>query len=366
LDNQAAAWASRAAELACYTMTRLVNRVDAYGCFRPLHRRQPGPMGNIWTMPAVKDRGKRFLGEVILTRHFVGLNVGDLIGLHSTSPDNRSRWGALDIDWHGDSSTDPQLNWEAAKHWFGKARGLGCRPLLEDSNGCGGFHLWLLFREPVSTLRVYAFLHWLTRDFVELGLSAPPEQFPKQQRIEQGKYGNWLRLFGRHHSKDHWSRFWVGQEWLAGNQAIEFVLATEGVSPTCIPAEAEPVERSHEYVPVRSGQRRQRENSGDQLARRISARLARLPSGLGVGQHRHDVAFKLAAWLVRDLQLSDSAALTWLTQWDQGNATPLGKAELEKELDCAHRYGTHAYGSGNREEQLPAGVHGVIRFEVRG
>jgi hypothetical protein len=320
---------------------------------------------NIWTKPAIKDRGKKFLTEGILAGHFAGRDVGHLIGLHSTSPENTSRWGALDIDWHGDSSADPQLNREAAKHWFGKLSNLGFRPLLEDSNGCGGHHLWALFREPVATAQVYAFLRWLTRDYAELGLPVRPETFPKQARIEAGKYGSWLRLFGRHHTKNHWSRFWDGQEWLTGDRAIDYVLATEGDPATCIPAEVEPVERSHEYLPVHSGQRRYHVNSGDQLARRIASYMARLPSRLGAGQHRHDVAYKFAAWLVRDLRLSDNSALTWLTQWDAGNVTPLGEAELQKQLQCAHSYGKHAYGSGHREE-LPPGIHGVIRFEIRG
>jgi hypothetical protein len=40
--------------------------------------------------------------------------------------------------------------------------------------------------------------------------------------------------------------------------------------------------------------------------------MARLPN-LGEGQGRDDVAYRFGCWLVRDLALSDSEALTWLT-----------------------------------------------------
>jgi hypothetical protein len=259
------AWPIRAPELAAHAMTVLVNRIDVHGGYRPMHLREPGPIGNIWTKPAIKDRGKKFLTEEIMTRHFAGRDVGDLIGLHSTSAENTSRWGAIDVDWHGESSVDPQLNWEAAKHWFGKLRGLGFHPLLEDSNGCGGHHLWALFREPVPTARVFWFLRWLIRDFADLGLPSPPEAFPKQERIEPGKFGNWLRVFGRHHTKPHWSTFWDGQQWLTGARAIDYVLATQGDPATLIPAEAMPVEKPPRY----DRPRYRAPVDGDRLSRRI-------------------------------------------------------------------------------------------------
>jgi hypothetical protein len=357
--NSIAAWASGALELARWSMARLVNRTDVYGGYRPLHLRESGPVGNIWTKPAVKDRGKKLLTPEILARHYAGRDVGDLIGLHSTSPQNTSRWGALDIDWHGTTSADPQLNWESARHWFGKLRTLGFHPLLEDSNWSGGYHLWTLFRDAVPTAHVFAFLRWLTRDHAVIGLPVRPETFPKQARVEPGRYGNWLRLFGRHHTRNHWSRFWDGHKWLPRQRAVDHLLATEGDSPSLIPAEAMPAEKPYRYEPRRGGAIA----DGPWLSRRISAYLARLPSNLGVGEHRHDVAYRLAAYLVRDLRLSDEAALHSLRQWDCGNRSPLGEGELTKQIDCAHKYGKHGYGSGCGGP--PATSRPTIHFEVR-
>src|SRR5207302_1014498 len=53
-----------------------------------------------------------------------------------------------------------------------------------------------------------------------------------------------------------------------------------------------------------------------------------------------------AAWLVRDMKLSDGDALTWMEQWDVGNAPPKGRERLREIIANAHTYGQRGYGSG--------------------
>jgi hypothetical protein len=74
--------------------------------------------------------------------------------------------------------------------------------------------------------------------------------------------------------------------------------------------------------------------------------LARLPAGLGEGQHRDDYGFLFACFLVRDLNLSDPGALPWMEQWDARNAAAKGADRLRELLANARAYGQHAYGSG--------------------
>jgi len=83
----------------------------------------------------------------------------------------------------------------------------------------------------------------------------------------------------------------------------------------------------------------------DGLARRIQAYIGRLPN-LCEGQGRDDVAYRLAGFLVRDLNLSDDAAMPWLRQWDAGNRPPKGDDRLREIIESVHTYGIRRYGCG--------------------
>jgi hypothetical protein len=341
--GQGAAWQARAATLAAWAWATLVNRTDVWGGYRPLHLREPGnPNGKIWTKPAKKDRGRIFLTEAIIACHYAGRDVGHLIGLHSTSPANTCRWGAVDIDCHGPTSTPPEVNLAAVLAWYGRLAALGFSPLLTDSNGQGGYHLLAIFREPVTTPKVFDFLRWLVSDHAIHGLTAPPETFPKQPWIQPGRYGNWLRLPGRHHTREHWSRVWNGTQWLAGADAVGFILGLAGDRPSLIPDAATLSPSRPAPSPTR---RHQVATSGD-LSGRIRRFLAKLPTGLGEGEHRDDYAYRFAAFLVRDLKIADGMALQWLLEWDRGNQTPKGETRLREIIQSAHLYGQHAYGAG--------------------
>jgi hypothetical protein len=362
-------WQQLAPDLARWTSARLVNRTDVWGAYKPLPMRAPDKP-SIYTAPAVKDRGKRFLTEGTIARHFAGSDQGHLIGLHSTSAANTSRWGAADVDWHGAGSPDPAANLTAALAWYAKLRQLGFYPLLTDSNGRGGYHLLALFSEPAPTARVHAFLRWLVSDYREHGLTAAPEVFPKQAAIAPGRYGNWLRLPGRHHTREHWSRVWNGSAWLEGMAAADYLLSVPGSAPALIPAgvalyeRPAPVGRAADPGPSPMSREEQPFLDDAHLERRVTAYLAKLPR-LGEGQGRDTVAFGFAAWLVRDLGLTDGEALPWLICWDAGNQPPKGVDRLREILANVHHYGQNAYGSGR--QPLPPRRHRitVLRVTVR-
>jgi hypothetical protein len=354
----AAAWWARSADLVSWAWARLVNRADVWGGYRPLaeagleYTRRDGSkakLGAQTTRPAPSRRGREFLTAHVLARHFAGFGREELVGLHSTSPENFSRWGALDIDWYRDTSTAPVVNLSAALAWFGDLVGRGFRPLLVDSDGAGGFHLWAVFAAPVPTTDVHHFLKAPADDHGRYGMGAVPEIFPKQPAVappgRPGQYGNWLRLPGRHHTRDHWSRVWDGRRWLDGAAAVEFILALRGDPPALIPAGTrKAVVREAPHRSSAPRQARPVATSGG-LGRRVRAYVAGQPR-LAAGQGRHRVGFALACWLARDLGLADQFALGWLRGWDAGNAPPLGAEELAGLLACAHAYGQHAYGSG--------------------
>jgi hypothetical protein len=387
-DEAGGAWAARAAELADWAWHRLVNRTDAWGGYRPpeeVGREYVGRDGKAHKLGAQTTR-KGLLDRGRLFRHFAAAGREDVVGLHSTSPANTSLWGGLDIDWHGPTSTAPEVNLRAALAWYDRLVAMGFRPLLTDSNGKGGYHLLLLLAEPAPTPRVHHYLKDLVADHAAHGMARPPELFPKQPQVtERNPFGNWLRVPGRHHTRDHHSRVWDGAGWLSGGKAVERILALGG-DPTALVPELPPVPPvpSRPPKPVRPMQVcYSLPSAGGDVTSRVRAYLARLPH-LGEGQGRDDVAYQFACWLVRDLALADEVALAWLARWDAGNRPPKGEARLREILDSAHHYGRHAYGAGSggyptrpwgrfagirkpgRRPRQAAGQHRTIFFIVEG
>jgi hypothetical protein len=328
------AWASRASELARWLWERYVVRDDVWGGYHALAdrekevRRPDGTtykLGKVRTWPPRRFRGTVKLTLQVIEQHCRGARPEHVVGAHTTSPTNLSKFGTVELDMHGEGGNTAEANWAAARGWYDRLRQAGFHPLLWDSDGKGGYHLDVLFRELVSTRALFFWLRDLVKDFATFKLTARPETFPKQSQLRpkpdgRGTYGNWVRLPGRHHTRDQWARVWDGGDWREGNAAIDWMLHLQGDSPELLPQD-------------------------DGLAVRIPAYIAKLPH-LGVGQGRDDVAYGFACWLVRDLNLSDAEALPWLEQWDVGNTPPKGRERLTEILKSAHTYGQRAYGSG--------------------
>jgi hypothetical protein len=354
-DQIIAAWRSAAERLSHWAWDKLINRTDVWGGYHSIADRKKimkdgNPLGATTTRPPVKSRGKVVLDRSLLQRHFLATMPQQIVGLHSTSPDNTSRWGGFDIDWHGPLSTAPGINEAAALGWYARLEGFGLKPLLYQSNGKGGFHLWQIFSSPLATADVFAFCKWLVADHAFFEMTAPPEHFPKQVGIAQGRYGNWQRLPGRHHTRAYWSEVWDGNRWATGEDAVEHVLSINGDDAGLLPWDAIRCLKT-----AKTAQQTQQpkpgpsifvmQAAGDSLEARILAYMARLPN-LSEGQGRDKVAYSFAAFLVRDLALPDSDALNYLEQWDQGNSPPKGRDRLAVIIANAHQYGERAYGSG--------------------
>lgn len=230
-------WKERAKELADWSFQNLVNRTDVWGRYLPKKNRvgADGSKNNAITAPFRDARGKTRLQVSSLEKHFKTSQFGGVLGLHSTSPDLTSRWMAIDVDLHDDldESVSPENNFSAAHGWWKTLKDLGFDPLLFDSNGMGGFHIWLVFAEPMSTVDVFNYLKSYTSDFLKRGVDECPDIFPLKPRW--GHYGNWLRLPGKHHTHEHFTRVWndepwSDEKWLEGNDAIDRILTTSKAS----------------------------------------------------------------------------------------------------------------------------------------
>jgi hypothetical protein len=233
-DRIAQEWQARARELADWTMRVMVNRTDVWGRYLPMSNRKMrgGFLNHAITAPFRDERGKVFLDASSLEKHYKTTQVGGVLGLHTSSSDFTSRWLAIDIDLHEaeNLSVTPEGNFVAARHWHQRLVQLGFDPLLMDSNGQGGFHLLVYFANPMSTQTVHQFGKELVADYSIRGLDVAPEVFPGSERFDH--YGDWLRLPGRHHTRQHYTRVftdeaWAEQPWLTGHDAIDRILATQ-------------------------------------------------------------------------------------------------------------------------------------------
>ncbi|MEO8647863.1 MAG: hypothetical protein ABI539_01730 [Acidobacteriota bacterium] len=226
-------WENYSDRLADWAMEHLVNRRDVWSQYTISH----GEVGVV--MLPIKARRKAGTDMVTinkLRRHFAGRAVSHLIGLHSISDHATCKWFAVDVDLHEEQAVNADeiasANFSACLEWAARLRSAGFDPLLMDSNGVGGFHLWTLLDGEYPLADVYDLVSELRDDYSDFGLPKKPEVFPPKRAVKKDDLPYGLRLPGRHHKRRHYTRIWNFEsqadenEWLEGGDAIERMLAT--------------------------------------------------------------------------------------------------------------------------------------------
>lgn len=345
IQRVALAWKQRARALASWTMAHVVNRSDVWGGYLPVKYRMvrtrvDGTKSTIKsvTKPRIEDRGKVTLDEAELVKHFHGVDHGDIRGLHTTSPENKCRWFLVEVDLHdGDQSADPQVNFNAMVHWHDKLVSLGFNPLLSESNGKGGYHLRQTFAKPIPSQVAYAFSRWLTEDFKEVGLARAPECFPKQPALQPDDKGNWCRLYGRHHTGDHWTRVWDSSpsEWLDGNKTIDHILANTGDTADLIPGEARSFAEAEPPRPPTLRPERTYSGGSQESARDVALRCLDALSPSRADDYE--------TWLKVGMALhSVDSSVAMLDEWDRWSR----QSPKYAEGDCADKWRGFRNGKG--------------------
>lgn len=195
---------------------KAICRSDCYGSY--------SRDGKPWTV-------KEELTVARLSKHWCAITPP--VGIHLIRPwDGMARLLVADIDLHdvakphkGEdqaSPVNPADNLSFALYLVERCRQLGLQPLLFDSNGRGGFHLWLIFDDYLPAGEIRQFGLWLVSEHKDHQVPRP-EIFPKQNQIKPDGYGNWVRLPGKHHKSNHYTRIWDGTEFLAGTAGIKIL-----------------------------------------------------------------------------------------------------------------------------------------------
>jgi Primase C terminal 2 (PriCT-2) len=226
LHVEQAAWSERAGLLADWTLAKVAVRTDCYGSYW----RKPTAGGIEIEFNTTHD----FLTRDRLIRHFGGEAPEDRVGVHVVSPtDERCKVTIVDIDAHGPED-DPEANWAFTKSVACRAIERGVEVAVFDSNGAGGFHIWAFHRRPIPCVESYRFGKWAVHDWSRHGLRKEPESLPKSLSLTGKRFGQAIRLPGRHHKRAHWTAVWDGVTedrnlgFLRGAAAIDAILAIGG------------------------------------------------------------------------------------------------------------------------------------------
>ena len=296
-ENQAnvrEAWAKHAAELTRWAYECLYARDSAY----PAWVKESGDWRCVHTD----------VTEDVFRNHFHGTTA---IGTYTLGRDSKCLYVGWDIDHHDGDPGDPEANCRYARllcRWLVR---MGANPLLEDSNGSGGYHVWLRFAERIPGPVAHSVAKWLVRH-CPAGIHA--EAFPKQPSLnETRRYGNQMRLPGKHHKHDHWSRFFDGEKWLEGEDAVRHLLAWEATGMSVFPR------RAREYLapkpppqPIAATDTQPDRDEATAQARRYLAKVPGTQSGQGTARPR---ACRLTMFVVHGFALATETAVDMLTEW---------------------------------------------------
>jgi hypothetical protein len=238
-------WQRSADDLAEWALQRLVNRRDVWSQYTLSNNEVRVVMLPI---PERRKSGTDMITLEKLRRHFAGRSVSHLIGLHAISDHSTCKWFSIDIDLHDEHMINADeladANFTAAVEWSDRLRKSGLDPILMDSNGVGGFHIWTLLDDEYPLDETYDYVDAIRSDYAEFGLEKKPEIFPPRREVEPDDLPYGLRLPGRHPVRQHYTRVWnfdlLGEnEWLEGAEAIELLMSSRpGKLPETTPRAA--------------------------------------------------------------------------------------------------------------------------------
>jgi hypothetical protein len=296
-NGQIGAWADHSDELTRWAYTSLYARDDAYPAW--------SKRTNDWR--CVHED----LTKAVARDHFHGRQT---IGTYTLGRDSTCLWVGWDIDRHDGDPGDPEANRRYAFMLFKRLVRMGANPLLEDSNGSGGFHVWLRFADRIPGSLAYSVAAWLVTHCPK---KIHVEAFPKQPDLnETRRYGNQMRLPGKHHKRNHWSRFWDGEKWLAGDEACRWLLDFRATDVSVFP------QRAREYVAPTFPKKPTSDTTPTAMnqdeavlqARRYLAKVPGTRSGQGQARQR---ACRLAMFVVHGFALPTGTATEVLTEWGE-------------------------------------------------
>jgi len=172
------------------------------------------------------------------------LNGDITISLYAINPETqRSKWVAIDADFDGALEALLQLQWELKQD--------GVEAALEQSRRGG--HLWILGAEPLlaSHCRIYVY-NLALRLGVPVkggGLKEGIEVFPRQDRLDDGEFGNAIRApLGVHRKTNR--RYWFYEADLTPEAQLSYLNGLRKLTEVELRTFTESMDLPEAYKPV--------------------------------------------------------------------------------------------------------------------
>jgi hypothetical protein len=225
-------------ETATNFMSLFVNR-RAYA----IQAERPLPNGSVPYYPARdwSTKQPKPLDDGAVRMH---LNGDITISLYAINPETqRSKWVAIDADFDGALEALLQLQWELKQD--------GVEAALEQSRRGG--HLWVFGAEPLlaAECRVYVY-NLALRLGVPVkggGLKEGIEVFPRQDRLDDGEFGNAIRAPLGVHRKTH-RRYWFYEADLTPEAQLSYLNGLRKLTEVELRTFTEGMSLPEAYMPV--------------------------------------------------------------------------------------------------------------------
>jgi hypothetical protein len=197
------------------------------------------------------------------------------------------------------------------------------------------FHIWVFFLAPVPA----AVARFLGRRLLEKAGQPNVELFPKQEKVEEDKYGNLVKLpCGLHQREKKWSRF-LDPNTLKPLTLEEFLDRVEDCTLK---------ERDVKRILIMVEEQRwgwfRGVSEGKPYRGRDPACILSLLKGVEEGV-RNEAAIRLACYLLNFRHVQDETAWKRLLKWNRRNKPPLGEDELrsvfKSALENPYTFGCH-------------------------
>lgn len=266
---------------------------------------------------------KEAVTEQIYEKHLKG---DKRIGIYPITPDNKTKWLAIDID---------DADFEKAKSFKDRMKHFGIISYIEKSKS-KGFHVWTFFSEPVPAVRPRLIAEMILKE-----LDFKCEIFPKQDEVsERNPYGNFifLPLFGCDVAQS--KTVFVnssGQVIAKTSQDLEKIKLTEP-------------KKLDEIIELNNLIREEQTYKPSEVAEASRVSKGTLPciekiklGKMSEGQGRNECSFRLTIHY-KEKGISREEVFALVSNWNAKNKDKLHKREIETTIDSVFKGKYKSFG----------------------